>query len=275
MRAVALSIVAAVGLSVSATTAATADGMWVPQPGQHWQVQLQGNVRTNLCAVPFAGGPCVRPNVYDIDLYAKNGVTLNSAAVAAIHAAGDHAVCYVDAGTWEDWRPDAGTYPTAVLGQPDGWPGERWLDIRATSVLLPIIDARVARCQAAGFDAVDFDNVDGYTNDTGFPLTAANQLTFNTDLAAIAHDHGLSVGLKNDLDQLSALQSTFDFAVNEQCAQYKECAAYDGWTGAGKAVVEIEYGGRPARYCAVAELNGRDAIHKGRALNAGPWRPCR
>jgi hypothetical protein len=273
-RGVVAAIMALVGLSVTLTAAATAGGVWVPHPGEQWQVQLQGNVRTNLCAVPYAGGPCVRPNVYDIDLYAKNGVTLNSAAVSAIHAAGGRAVCYVDAGTWEDWRPDANAYPANVLGLPDGWPGERWLDITATSVLLPIVDARVSKCAAAGFDAVDFDNVDGYTNDTGFALTASDQLTFNTDLAAIAHEHGLSVGLKNDLGQLSALQSTFDFAVNEQCAQYKECAAYDGWTGVGKAVVEIEYSGRPGRYCADAALNGRDAIHKSRALNADPWRPC-
>ena len=202
---------------------------------------------TPTCAwSPRPGDSCVRPNVYDVDLYATNGVTLNTAAVAAIHAAGAHAVCYVDAGTWEDFRPDASEYPASVKGLPNGWPGERWLDIRATGVLLPIIDARVAKCAAAGFDAVDFDNVDGYENDTGFPLTAAEQLTFNEDLAAIAHAHGLSAGLKNDTDQLSQLESTFDFAINEQCAQYDECDAYDGWTAAGKAVVEVEYHVRPA-----------------------------
>jgi hypothetical protein len=155
--------------------------------------------------------------------------------VAAIHAAGAHAVCYVDAGTWEDFRPDAGAYPASVKGLPNGWPGEVWLDIRATGVLLPIIDARVAKCAAAGFDAVEFDNVDGYTNDTGFALTAADQLTFNEDLANYAHTQGLSVGLKNDLDQLGQLQNLFDFAINEQCAQYKECDAYNGWTAAGRA----------------------------------------
>jgi len=181
----------------------------------------------------------------------------------------------VDAGTWEDWRPDAGAYPPSVLGNPDGWPGERWVDIRDTSALLPIMAARVAKCAAAGFDAVDFDNVDGYTNDTGFPLTAADQLTFNTDLAAIAHQDGLSVGLKNDIGQLGQLQDVFDFAIDEQCAQYKECAAYDGWVAAGKAVVEIEYHGRAARICAQADAGGRDAVLKGLALRAKPWRPCR
>lgn len=254
---------------------ASGSGMWIPTQGLQWQYQLQGKLKTNLCVVPVGGGACVRPNVYDLDLYAPNGVTLNTAAVRAIHAFGAHAVCYVDAGTWEDFRPDADSYPAAVKGLSNGWPGERWLDIRATGVLLPIITARVANCAAAGFDAVDFDNVDGYENDTGFPLTAADQLTFNEDLAAIAHSYNLSVGLKNDPDQLGALEGTFDFAINEQCAQYGECDEYDQWTAAGKAVVEVEYRAKPARYCPSAELHGRDAIHKSLALRATPWKPCR
>jgi hypothetical protein len=149
------------------------------------------------------------------------------------------------------------------------------LDIRATGVLLPIISARVSKCAAAGFDAVEFDNVDGYTNSTGFPLTASDQLTFNLDLATIAHNDGLSVGLKNDLDQLGQLQGTFDFAINEQCAQFRECAAYNAWTAAGKVVVEVEYHVRPRRYCASADVQGRDALQKGLALRAKPWKPCR
>ena len=267
-------VVVVVSLVVTAPVAG-AKSVWIPRQGLQWQYQLQGKLKTNLCAVPTSGGACVRPNVYDVDLYATNGVTLNTAAVAAIHAVGAHAVCYVDAGTWEDFRPDANAYPASVKGLSNGWPGERWLDIRATSILLPIITARVAKCEAAGFDAVDFDNVDGYENKTGFPLTAAEQLTFDEDLAAIAHAQGLSVGLKNDLGQLGQLRGTFDFAINEQCAQYDECDAYDGWTAAGKAVVEVEYRTKPSRFCPGADAHRRDAIHKSLALRAKPWKPCR
>jgi hypothetical protein len=273
-RAAAATVVLGASLFVMAPVAG-ASGPWVPAQGLRWQYQLQGKLKTTLCVVPQSGGSCVRPTVYDVDLYAPDGVTLNSASVAAIHGIGGHAVCYVDAGTWENFRPDSGAYPAAVKGLPNGWPGERWLDIRATGVLLPIIGARVAKCAAAGFDAVEFDNVDGYTNKTGFPLTAAEQLTFNEDLAAVAHGYGLSVGLKNDLDQLGQLQSTFDFAINEQCAQYKECDAYNGWTAAGKAVVEVEYRVHPSRFCASAELHRRDAMQKSLALTAKPWKSCR
>jgi len=267
--------VAILGALCLVVPAASGSGPWVPHQGMRWQYQLQGALRTNLCVVPVSGGACVRPDVYDVDLYANDGVTLNTAGVAAIHSVGARAVCYVDAGTWEDFRPDASLYPPQVLGLSNGWPGERWLDIRNTGVLLPIISARVAKCAAARFDAVEFDNVDGYTNTTGFPLTGADQLTFDTALAGIAHADGLSVGLKNDLGQLSALQSDFDFAINEQCAQYKECNAYAGWLSAGKAVVEVEYHVPMSKYCPNADQQGRDAMQKSLALRAKPWRTCR
>lgn len=45
-------------------------------------------------------------------------------------------------------------------------------------------------------DGVEPDNVDGYSNDTAFNLTAANQLVYNGWLAEAAHARSLSVSLK-------------------------------------------------------------------------------
>lgn len=264
-----------IAAGMASSTASATSAPWIPAPGLRWQYQLQGVVDANVCQKPLGGKTCVRPDVYDIDLYNDDGTALNTTAVHAIHAQGAHAVCYVDAGSWENWRPDANAFPAVVMGKTNGWPGEKWLDIRRVDLLQPIMDARVAKCVTAGFDAVEFDNVDGYTNNTGFPLTAADQLTFDEALAGIAHGHNLSVGLKNDLDQLGALQTAFDFAINEQCAQYKECGAYDAWTAAGKAAVEVEYHGSAKKYCADAALHNRDAIHKALSLKATPWTPCR
>src|ERR1700758_4824422 len=75
---------------------------WMPSPGLRWQYQLQGDVVSDLCAKTYhapKGAACVEPDVFDIDLYNNDGTALNSPAVAAIHARGAHAVCYVDAGT--------------------------------------------------------------------------------------------------------------------------------------------------------------------------------
>jgi hypothetical protein len=247
---------------------------WQPPVGARWQYQLNGTIRTDLCVVPTSGGACVRPEVYDVDLYDKDGTALNTAAVARIHAIGAKAVCYVSAGSFENFRPDAGVFPAAVKGKSNGWPGEKWLDIRQIPGLVPIIAARVDLCVMAGFDAVEFDNVDGYTNDTGFPLTASDQFAYNWVLTYVAHARGLSAGLKNDVEQAGDLLPYFDFAINEQCAQYAECGIYDSWTAAGKAVLQVEYTKKPATFCLAAQAGGRSAIKKSLALNAKPWTAC-
>jgi hypothetical protein len=46
-------------------------------------------------------------------------------------------------------------------------------------VLEPIMAARFRIYKEKGFDAVEPDNMEGYSNDSGFPLTAAEQLTYN------------------------------------------------------------------------------------------------
>ncbi len=236
-----------------------------------------GGVQVGLCHPTAAGPPCVRPLVYSIDLYVDSSVSgrndvVNRQAVAAIHAAGAFAVCYVDAGTWESWRPDAGLFPRSVLGRPNGWPGERWLDIRRLSVLLPIMEARAKKCAQAGFNAIDWDNVDGYRNPTGFALTARDQLRYNLALARIAHRLGLAAGLKNDYGQVAALATSFDFGVDEQCYQYQECSLLTPFLKLGKPVYDIEY--RAANFCPSTSSQGIWAALQATSLYANPWVPC-
>jgi hypothetical protein len=156
---------------------------------------------------------------------------------------GARAVCYFSAGSYENWREDRGRFPERVLGDPlEGWPGERWLDVRERDTLLPIMRRRMKRCAHKGFDAVDPDNVDGYQNRAGFPLGGRDQLRYNRALAREAHDLGLAIGLKNDLGQVPKLAGDYDFAVNEQCFEYRECARLRPFIRAGKAVFNVEYG---------------------------------
>jgi hypothetical protein len=125
-------------------------------------------------------------------------------------------------------------------------------------------------CRSEGFDAVEPDNVDGYANDTGFPLTAADQLAFNRVVAGLAHRDGLAVALKNDLGQVPQLVGDFDFAVDEQCAEYQECDQLLPFTAAGKAVLEAEYDlPRPA-FCPAARRLRFSAMLKHLSLDA--WR---
>ena len=266
-------------------------GCWQPPLVSRWQYQLQGvagypstgGINTTISAPPQGGGAAVHPQVWDIDLYVDqavsgNNTTLNTGAVNAIHTLGGHVICYVDAGTWENWRVDANQFPASVLGNKNGWPGEKWLDIRQVSVLNPIMSARVQKCKQANFDSVEFDNVDGYQNKTGFPLTAQDQLNYDTYLANLAHSNGLSVGLKNDLGQAAALKPYFDYAINEQCMQYKECdypaPGLPDWTASGKAVFEVEYRSS-ALNCTKSNGWNFNAILKDLNLYDTPWTPCR
>jgi hypothetical protein len=235
-------------------TATSAPSRWTPTPGASWQIQFTGTLDLSVSVA-----------TYDVD-----GFDTSQATVAAIHQRGARASCYVSAGTWENWRPDAATIPTSVRGASNGWAGERWLDIRRLDVLGPILDKRIAMCTAKGFDAVDFDNVDNYTQRTSFPITYADQLTFNRWLAAHAHARNLSVGLKNDLDQVPELVSSFDFAINESCYKYSECGALKPFIAAGKAVLHIEYGVPTATFCPTTKKLGFSSLRKN--LDLGAWR---
>ena len=203
--------------------------------------------------------------VYDVDLY-----TTSAAQVGQLHAARRAVICYVNVGAWEDFRPDKAAFPAAVLGSTNGWPGERWLDVRRLDVLLPIMGKRLDLCRQKGFDAVEPDNVDGYANDSGFPLTAGAQLAYNRAIARLAHDRGLAVGLKNDLDQIPSLVGSFEFAVNEQCAQYSECDALTPFVAASKAAFTVEYSGSTAAFCPQARQLKLSTLLKHLALDA--WR---
>lgn len=204
--------------------------------------------------------------MYDIDL-----VDNPAAVVAALHAAGRQAVCYISAGTWEDWRPDAGQFPSAVIGMRyQRFRHEKWLDIRQIAALAPLMEARLDLCRSNGFDGVELDNVDGYQNDTGFPLTADDQLAYNVWLANAAHTRGLAVALKNDFDQASDLQPYFDFAIAEECYRNGECDKLLAFVTAGKAVLDVEYRGSTRRFCPPVLALGINAMKKHRSLNA--WR---
>ena len=230
---------------------------WAPVPRAPWQWQLTTPVDLTV-NVP----------VYDID-----GFENNAAVVRALHSADRKVVCYIDVGAAENFRPDYASFPRQVLGKGDGWAGERYLDIRRTHILGPIMAKRFDMCRAKGFDAVEADVVDGYTNDTGFPLTAKDQLRYNTYIAGLAHRRGLSIALKNDVEQVGALVANFDFAIDEQCVEYDECDQLLPFIRAGKAVLEVEYSLPRHSFCRKLRALGFSAMRKKMSLDARRW-PC-
>ncbi len=223
-----------------------------------WNWQLQGNVPTS---------PGVK--VFDID-----GFDNSAATVAALHAHGTKVICYIDVGTSENFRSDFAKFPASVEGATNGWPGERWLDIRQLKVLEPIMIARMRMCAQRHFDALEPDNIDGYTNDTGFPLTAQEQFTYNTWIANTAHSLGLSVGLKNDNDQTAQLAPYFDWALDEQCNQYSECGTENVFVRAHKAVFNAEYQGGTG-FCSSDDAEHINGALFSLDLDGSTYQPCK
>jgi len=250
------------GSSENPTTSATPpvlttnESYWIPAVNTSWQWQLTSSVDQSVDA-----------EMYDIDLFDND-----ASVVASLHARGRKAVCYISAGSWEDWRPDASQFPASTLGNDyEGWAGEKWLDIRQITLLAPIMRARLDQCRDKGFDAVEPDNIDGYTNDTGFPLTYQDQLTYNIWLAAEAHARGLSIGLKNDPDQVDDLLTYFDWALTEDCFAEGWCEQMQPFVTAGKAVFAAEYtdmGMTLNGFCPQANAMNVNAILKRRDLDA-------
>jgi hypothetical protein len=195
----------------------------------HWQWQIGTDFNISTDLVPNV-------TVYDIDVF-----NTSQSTVTALHALGCKVIAYIDFGTYENWRSDAASFPSNVKGSTNGWPGENWLDIRADSVKT-IMTARINLAVSKGFDAIEPDNIDGYSNSTGFPLTASNQLAYNEWIATAVHSAGLSVGLKNDIDQVPTLEPYFDWCLNEESYKYSEYSNLSDFVNANKAVFEVEYG---------------------------------
>jgi hypothetical protein len=246
--------IAMLALSIGAPAAAR----WAPPQQLSWYWQLTGNVNNSYPAA-----------AYDID-----GFDNGASEVSALHAARKHVICYIDVGTWENWRADAIKFPSSVLGNNNGWPGERWLDVRQLSVLEPIMTARFQMCKQKGFDAIEPDNMDGWENDTGFPISSQDQLRYNQWVAKEAHALGLAVLQKNDPEQAAALEPYFDGVLDEQCNEYSECSSFRPYLNAGKPVLNAEYNLQPGQFCSADNSAGIMGALYSINLDGSEYQPC-
>lgn len=201
-------------------------GTWYrPVAATTWQWQLTGEINSNYDV-----------DVYDIDLFDNSAETISS-----LKSSGKKVLCYFSAGSGEKWRFDFSKFDKASLGKSlDGWAGEKWLDIRSKNVL-DVMLSRLDLAVLKGCDGVEPDNVDGYSNKTGFSITAADQLLFNRRIANEAHNRGLTVALKNDGDQAKELVDYFDLSINEECHRYRECDQLAVFTKQNKPIFNAEY----------------------------------
>src|SRR3954468_13927091 len=89
--------------SAAVVLAGPASARWLPRPTTTaWQWQLQGRIDTS-----------VRAKVYEVD-----GFDTGARLVRRLHRGGRRAICYLDVGSWESYRPDAAAFPRRFFATP-------------------------------------------------------------------------------------------------------------------------------------------------------------
>jgi Glycoside-hydrolase family GH114 len=309
----------AVLAAIAITPVAHAATYRLPPTGQdqwYWEISPP---QPGLAGLPSTTGAYPAPgsaNIWDTDLFQDSnspnaGVpTGPSPVVQALHASGKYSICYVEVGAYQTGFPDDSNFAAADYGNGanqyamQGWPGEWWFNIAgfanyaagnpstlsgAAVNIAAALDKRIAWCALEGHDAVEPDDLDGYTNPSatgvaggGWSLTQGDSAGFERWLAYDAHSHGLAIFQKNDPANASSDVSLFDGMIIEQCNHFNDpCAGSGGDTtpylNAHKPVLNAEYtqdGETTATFCPADARAGIIGALFDVNLGGGTYGPC-
>ncbi|CAB1118874.1 unnamed protein product [Ectocarpus sp. CCAP 1310/34] len=169
---------------------------------------------------------------------------VESADMLSLLHSGIVVICYFSAGTYEEYRDDEADFPRSALGnRVEHSVGTWWININDEDIK-PVMEGRLDLASEKGCDAVDPDFMESYTfsaDETGWNITADEQLEYNKWIADQAHARNLSVGLKNDRLQMEELEPWFDWALSTDCYDEEDCGSYGPFVTAGKAVLDAEF----------------------------------
>jgi len=314
----------AVALSAGAgsSSAATSAYLAPPHSGNgvtvQWYWQIGGGTLPSMTS-----GPESTANIWDTDMFEDaNGMGSNnepdgrSSIVSQLHAANKYAVCYIEAGA-QQAEPDQSHFASAdytngsnaETTEMQGWPGEYWYDTLGFAGWTPSHQAysgsaadqaaagniatgmaqRIAGCKAEGQDAIEPDDLDGYTNPSqtgasggGWGLTQAAAAGYEQWLAYTAHNDGLAIFQKNDPANSAAEVASFDGMVIEECNSFDDpCAGSGGhatpYLSAGKPVLNAEYtqdGETTSKFCPSDVAAGISGALFDVNLAGGTYSPC-
>jgi hypothetical protein len=294
---------------------------WTRPPGGllqwYWQI---GTAKPGLAGLPPITGSYPSPGaagIWDTDLFLDSNTphagipTGPSPVVRALHAAGKYSICYVEAGAQQTSFPDKRDFAPADYGnygkryQMRGYPNEWWFDLRGFRHYVPGrrstlhgaavniaagLAKRIHWCALESQDALEPDDLDGYTNRAatgikggGWHLTRADSLGFERWLAYTAHHDGLAIFQKNDPADAKIDASTFDGMIIEECNRYHDpCAGPHGdgtpYLTRHKPVLNAEYvqdGETTKKFCAADAAAGvTGALFSVDLNNARDYVPC-
>ena len=268
---------------------ADAGTWWVPSLGnQPWQWELSHPL--SLTNAQDMGTHDTLPNghvapapvIYDID-----GIINSCATVTALHHAGKHVVCYIEVGAAGNYysAADEGLFTTyyaqlraaGEFGRKvPGYP-EYYLNIQSPKTVSIIESMIDKQCAGKGFDAVETDIDEEYTDNSGFKLTESIEEHYMTTLADYMHGLGLGWWIKNPDDTgdnyATAMYPLADAVLTEQCNQFSSCGALAAYVG-HKAVFNAEYHLKPASFCSKDDASGFNGARFNLGLT-GIREPCR
>jgi len=240
---------------------------WTPPLGNvPWQWEIDHPLNLSSASdmgtgvTTYMGAPAPDPVVYDID-----GIINPASTVTALHAAGDHAICYIEVGSAGNYysAADEGIPTTyyaqfqaaGVLGNKlNGYP-EYFLNITSTTTVSIVESMIRQQCAAKGFDAVETDLDETYSGSdgaTGFIINQAAEEKYMTTLATFMHAHGMGWIIKNPDDTgdsyAADMEPLADGVLTEQCNQYQTCSLLSSYLG-HKAVFNAEYNLATSAFC--------------------------
>lgn len=178
------------------------------------------------------------------------GVEIVSRDRSAAPAAGLYNVCYVNGfqiqpdeeGFWMTEEPDL------ILRDASGDPvidadwNEMLIDVSTPEKrarVATIVGGWIAGCDAAGFDAIEIDNLDSFSRSGGL-LDEDDAVATMALFAEAAHARGMAIAQKNSAELVARrAEMGTDFVVAEECNRYSECDVYTA--AYGEHVLVIEY----------------------------------
>ncbi len=178
------------------------------------------------------------------------GVTIVSRDRSAPPTGNLYDICYVNG---FQIQPDEEAlwmtgHPELILRDQNGAPvidtdwNEMLIDISTPAkrtAVAAIVGGWIDGCAAAGFDAVEIDNLDSFTRSGGL-LREADAVATMRMFSDAAHARGLPAAQKNSAELVGRkAELGTDFVVAEECNRYSECDTYtDAY---GDYVLVIEY----------------------------------
>jgi hypothetical protein len=314
-----LLLVTALAALLIGTPGTQAAGYKRPPSGQtqwYWEI---GPGAPGLAGLPSTTGRYPAPGsagIWDTDLFQDSNTagasipTGVSPVVRALHASGKYSICYIEAGAYQTGFPDASNFAAADYGSKAqqyrmrGYGNEWWFNLTGfrhyvsgrdstlTGAAVNIasgLNRRINWCALEGQDAIEPDDLDGYTNrgDTGvrgggWRLTRADSAGFERWLAHAAHARGLAIFQKNDGANAAANAATFDGMIIEECNYYRDpCSGRGGdvtpYLHAGKPVLNAEYvedGETSGKFCSADVAAGITGALFNVDLNGKTYVPC-